>query len=191
MEHLWAPWRLQFILGSHDPGCIFCTRPGAGHSHDAENLILDRRDHCFTLMNLYPYNNGHLLIAPYRHLASLGELSPIELMDLMLCAQEWETVLTRAMNPQGFNLGFNLGKVAGAGYDQHLHLHVVPRWQGDTNFMPALAQTRVLSDSLEHSYVVLRDHLMAYRQEQKEVSRKEPPAAGAVLQPLGSPDETG
>lgn len=180
MEDLWAPWRLQFILGKREAGCIFCDKPAGGVSHDAENLILDRRDHCFTLMNLYPYNNGHLLIAPYRHVATLGELSPLELMDLLLSAQEWEGVLQAAMQPQGFNLGFNLGKVAGAGYDQHLHLHVVPRWQGDTNFMPVLAHTRVLSDSLEHSFAFLCDQLGAYREGQKQLAAKDaglPPEA--------------
>jgi len=151
---------MQYIrmAQENDKGeCIFCTKPAEGD--DRSNLILHRGERCFMIMNLYPYNTGHLMVSPYRH---VGELECLEreereeLMDLTVLAVEAVKV---AMRPQGFNLGMNLGKVSGAGYDEHLHMHVVPRWQGDTNFMPVVAETKVMPESLEENYTRLKEAL--------------------------------
>ncbi len=138
-------------------GCIFCEKPK--RDRDAEELILDRGKRCFALLNLYPYNPGHAMVAPYRH---VGELESLE-------AEEWEELhrlssrLIKAMkdnfNPEGFNVGINIGKAAGAGYDAHLHLHLVPRWVGDTNFMPVLGETKVLPETLDQTYSKIRKAL--------------------------------
>ncbi|MBC7254192.1 MAG: HIT domain-containing protein [Actinobacteria bacterium] len=160
MERLWRPWRMQYIRMSqeNDMGeCIFCTKPAEGD--DRSNLILHRGERCFVIMNLFPYNTGHLMVSPYRH---VGELECLEreereeLMDLTVLAVE---AVKEALSPQGFNLGMNLGKVSGAGYDEHLHMHVVPRWQGDTNFMPVVAETKVMPESLEENYTRLKEAL--------------------------------
>jgi ATP adenylyltransferase len=150
-ERLWAPWRLEYVAGGADqPGCIFCDR---AHGDD---LVVHRGRHAFALMNLYPYSNGHLMIAPYRHVPLPGGLDSDER------AEMWELLdaalgsLSRAMSPDGYNAGLNLGRVAGAGVEHHLHLHVVPRWNGDTNFMPVLGETRVLPELLAQTYERLR-----------------------------------
>ena len=138
-------------------GCIFCTLP-AEH-HDAENYILYRGALCFMMLNRYPYNNGHLMIAPYQHVASIEQLDAATLAELMADAQLALRALRQVMNPDGFNMGINEGKVAGAGFADHVHLHIVPRWNGDTSFMPVLADTKVLPELLSSSYEKLKHAL--------------------------------
>jgi ATP adenylyltransferase len=156
METIWAPWRVGYILGEGEStplpqppnptGCIFCDKPRA--EDDAAHLIVARAKYCFVILNLYPYNNGHLMVAPYRHVARLQDLPPEEISELMIVAQRIEPVLKEKMNFDGMNIGMNVGRVAGAGIDAHLHLHIVPRWSGDTNFMPVLADANVIPQSL-------------------------------------------
>ncbi len=152
MDNLWAPWRMAFIEPKTPPapGCIFCTQPATGR--DAEYHILHRGEHCFMMLNLYPYNNGHLMIAPFAHLGTLEALDAATLAELMAQAQWALRALRLAMNPDGFNMGINQGKVAGAGFAEHIHYHIVPRWNGDTNFMPVLADTKVLPEHLDAVY---------------------------------------
>lgn len=157
MEHLWAPWRMAYIDsgGEKDGGCIFCVK--AAEDNDAENLILHRGERCFVLMNLYPYNNGHLMIAPYVHVPSIEELDAPTLTDIMTTAQQCLAALRDAMHPHGYNMGINQGTTAGAGIADHVHFHIVPRWNGDTNFMPVLADVKVMPDYLENTYRQLKD----------------------------------
>jgi ATP adenylyltransferase len=158
METIWAPWRVGYILGegtdestplpeqSNPTGCIFCDKPRAGD--DAAHLIVARAKYSFVILNLYPYNNGHLMVAPYRHVARLEDLPDEEIAELFLVARRCEPVLKQKLNLDGLNLGMNVGRVAGAGIDAHLHLHIVPRWSGDTNFMPVTADSKVIPQSL-------------------------------------------
>lgn len=152
MDRLWAPWRMQYLVtvDKHEEGCIFCTKPQA--DEDEKNLILLRRKHCFVIMNLYPYNNGHLLIVPYRHTGGIHDLDADTRLELFDTVDYCVEKLRKALNPEGFNVGLNIGRVAGSGIDQHVHLHIVPRWNGDTNFMPVLANTKVISESLQECY---------------------------------------
>jgi ATP adenylyltransferase len=157
MENLWAPWRMEFIQAEKPEGCIFCTFPAqTGEQADRKNLILGRSRHSFAILNRYPYNNGHLMVIPRRHTAEFEDLPGEELDDLHRLLQRSVRVVKEAYRPEGFNLGMNLGKVAGAGIADHLHHHVVPRWGGDTNFMPVLAETKVLIQHLGESYLLLR-----------------------------------
>jgi ATP adenylyltransferase len=152
MEHLWAPWRMTYIGSGDkkDDGCIFCAK--AAENRDEENLLLYRGAHCFVIMNLYPYNNGHLMIAPYAHVPTIEELDATVLADIMITAQRCLSALRGAMHPDGYNMGINQGAVAGAGIADHVHLHIVPRWNGDTNFMPVLGNTKVMPDYLNNTY---------------------------------------
>ena len=146
-RHLRAPWRIEYIRAPRDQGCFFCdywADPGA----DEKNLVLARAAKCFAVMNRYPYNGGHLMIAPQAHVSRLADLGDGVLVEMMRMVQVAEKVLGRVLNPQGYNVGFNLGRPAGAGVADHLHLHVVPRWEGDTNFMPVLDDTRVVPVAL-------------------------------------------
>ena len=146
MEHLWSPWRLAYITGDHPTtGCVFCN---ALTDAAAEPLIVHRGTTCFVILNLFPYNNGHLMVIPNRHIATLGAATADELCELMALTQTAEIALTEAYAPHGLNMGINLGKPAGAGVLDHLHMHVVPRWDGDTNFMSVVGQTRVLPEEL-------------------------------------------
>ena len=155
MERLWAPWRMKYILEApKGDGCIFCEK-WKSHS-DAEDLILCRGERTFAMMNLFPYNNGHLLILPVRHVGDLLDLWPDEQTEIFSLLQRTVAALRKAMDPHGFNIGFNLGVAAGAGIADHLHLHVVPRWKGDTNFMPVVAATRVISEAIEETYRKLK-----------------------------------
>lgn len=148
---LWAPWRMAYIGGARpDTGCLLCTLPR--ETTDRENLILHRGQTTYTLLNRYPYNNGHLMIVPYRHCAGLAEFSAEESLELMRAVQLATQAITQAFHAEGFNVGFNVGKAAGAGIADHLHLHMVPRWVGDTNFMPVLADTKVMPEHLESTY---------------------------------------
>jgi ATP adenylyltransferase len=157
-QRIWAPWRLKYVKGAKDDAggeCIFCVRPGQAEEHDAENLIVHRGERCFVILNKFPYTNGHLMVAPYAHLATLPELDAETVAELMALAQRGMTVLEEVYNPHGYNVGFNQGRVAGAGVEHHIHMHVVPRWGGDTNFMPVLADTRVMPQTLEQSFEAL------------------------------------
>ncbi|MCX7866950.1 HIT family protein [Limisphaera sp. VF-2] len=157
MEWLHAPWRIQYILAPKPPpgdGSLF-TRIAQSNDDEA-NLVVARERSCFALLNRYPYNGGHLMVVPYRQVAELGDLTLEELTELMQLTQRCVTALKRVMNPDGFNIGLNLGRAAGAGIEEHLHLHVVPRWYGDTNFMPVLADTKVLPEALQETAARLR-----------------------------------
>ncbi len=160
MDKIFAPWRMQYILSNSDDneekdtGCIFCKFPTL--DEDEKHLILHRGKYCFVILNAFPYNPGHLMVVPYRHTAELPGLKPEELAEMMSLCQTAHLVLTAVMKPQGFNLGMNLGKVAGAGIDGHLHMHVVPRWNGDTNFMPVLGEVRVISEALNSTWKRLK-----------------------------------
>ena len=151
MENLWAPWRMRYIESVEDEeGCIFCDKPK--EENDRENLILFRSDFSFIIMNKFPYNNGHLLIVPYRHEADFMNLSDDELTDINRLIKKSHAALGEALRPHGINIGLNLGRVAGAGIENHIHYHIVPRWDGDTNFMPVIGQTKVISQGLEETY---------------------------------------
>jgi ATP adenylyltransferase len=156
MQHLWAPWRKEFIKGPKPEGCFFCAAAAADPAQDADHLVLARTELALAILNRYPYNNGHLMVAPKVHLANLEELPPAVANELMAMTQRALRVLRQVLSPHGFNLGINGGKVAGAGVADHVHQHVVPRWDGDTNFMPILADTKILNESLTTSYQELR-----------------------------------
>jgi ATP adenylyltransferase len=146
-------------VGGEDPkpGCIFCNK--ASEDRDEENLILLRGQNCFALMNLYPYNSGHLMIAPYAHVPSIQQLNSETLTDMMMMAQRLLGALQDALGPHGFNLGINQGSIAGAGIADHVHLHIVPRWSGDTNFMPVIGDVKIIPEHIETTYHKLRDRL--------------------------------
>jgi ATP adenylyltransferase len=150
MESLHAPWRIQYILSpkppASDEGSLF-SRIGQS-SDDEGNFVVVRERTCYAVLNTYPYNGGHLLVVPYKETANLNDLTEEELCDLMKLTRRCQRVLTKLMKPDGFNIGMNLGKVAGAGIVEHLHIHIVPRWTGDTNFMPIIANTTVLPEAL-------------------------------------------
>lgn len=148
---LWAPWRLEYIVNAHkNDECIFCTLPKS--SDDRKNLIVYRNTRVFVIMNRFPYNNGHLMVVPYKHTSEMTELSDEEKLELFNTLQISQQVLKKVMVPQGFNVGANFGTIAGAGIDQHIHFHIVPRWSGDTNYMPILAGTKVISESLDNTW---------------------------------------
>jgi ATP adenylyltransferase len=153
MQNLWAPWRMEYIETAREPEpdeCIFCALPRA--QADRENLILWRGRRAFAILNKFPYNPGHLMIAPYTHTADLDVLEPDDLMDIVLGVRRSIGCLRRAMSPDGYNIGINLGRIAGAGIPGHLHYHVVPRWDGDNNFMPVIAETKVIPQLLQRTY---------------------------------------
>ncbi len=154
MEIKWTPWRMAYITQEGDEGCVLCRI--AAEQDDRQNLIVRRGQRCFVLLNLYPYNTGHLMVAPYAHVADLAALDTPAAHELISLAQQSIRALGRALSPQGFNLGMNLGRVAGAGIADHLHLHVVPRWGGDTNFMPLIGGTKLIPELLEETFVRVR-----------------------------------
>ena len=150
MKILWAPWRMEYIVGNREEGCLFCSKLKRGD--DRGNLILYRGERSFMILNRYPFTNGHLMVVPNRHVSSLEELNERETLELMASLKKSLLVLRRALKPDGFNVGMNLGREAGAGIAAHVHFHVVPRWNGDTNFMPVLFDTRVIPEFLEKTY---------------------------------------
>ncbi len=154
-ERLWAPWRLEYIKGPKPDECILCSQPALGE--DREAYIVHRGERCFVMLNAFPYNNGHVMVSPYRHAASLEELGDEETVELALLTRRTLGVLREVYGPDGFNVGVNEGKIAGAGVEGHVHQHAVPRWGGDTNFMPVVADTRVLPEALGDSWRALRD----------------------------------
>ena len=171
-QQLWAPWRLNYITNAveKDPketaakvseqppvGCFLCRY--RDETRDAENYVVDRSEHSLIVLNRFPYNNGHLLIAPREHKATLAELSDVELLDLQKQIRRMVALMTLVMGAEGFNVGLNLGRVAGAGLPGHLHWHIVPRWNGDVNFMPIIADTKVIPQSLDALYQLLKADL--------------------------------
>ena len=148
---LWAPWRIEYITGPKSDQCIFCE-PDPAH-------LVERGERCFALLNAFPYAPGHVMVAPNRHVGDLGDLDDGELLEVMQLAQRLVAAQRSTMNPDGFNVGLNLGRVAGAGIADHLHLHVVPRWEGDNNFMPVLGDTRVIPQALEEARKALVEAL--------------------------------
>lgn len=147
---------MAYILSDKkSEGCVFCQKLAQGPQHDQENYILLRLQHTFAVLNLYPYNNGHTLILPYEHVGSLEELGPAVQAEMMHQVAYFTKLMRWAMNPEGFNVGINIGKAAGAGIDDHIHIHIVPRWQGDTNFMPVVAEMRVIPEWLDDTYAKL------------------------------------
>ena len=155
-ERLWAPWRMAYVSEAGKPSaeCIFCAKPA--EDADAQNLIVWRGEYCFVILNLFPYTSGHLMIVPYRHAPDLASLTDAEWLELGRLMRQCLRALEREYRPDGFNVGFNLGRAAGAGIEGHLHMHIVPRWHGDTNFMATIGETRVLPESLEQTYTRLR-----------------------------------
>jgi ATP adenylyltransferase len=151
-QPLWAPWRMEFILGEKPGGCIFCDLPAAPETEDRANLIVHRSPRSFTILNRYPYNSGHILVVPRAHVSQLGALSPEEWADLQDELRRAVAVLRDTYRPEAMNVGLNLGRAAGAGIEEHLHWHVVPRWNGDTNFMPVLTGTRVVPEALDAAW---------------------------------------
>jgi ATP adenylyltransferase len=155
MEHLFAPWRMEYIGSKQPEGCLFCRVLAAPPSEDEANLVVWRPQGGVVLLNRFPYNNGHLMVAPAAHVPSLTDLDDEQSLQLMWALRRSLTVLERELAPEGFNVGVNLGKVAGAGIPDHVHVHVVPRWNGDTNFMPVLGETKVINQHLASSWAEL------------------------------------
>jgi ATP adenylyltransferase len=157
-ERIWAPWRLEYVQKADEyEGCIFCDKPK--EQEDEKNLLLCRRERAFVMLNAFPYNIGHLMVAPYSHTAELGGLADEEIAEMMALVRDGIGWLMSAYAPQGFNVGLNLGRAAGAGIESHIHLHVVPRWAGDTNFMPVIGDVRVMPEALAQSYKRLKEKI--------------------------------
>jgi ATP adenylyltransferase len=160
MERLWTPWRMSYIGTAEKPaGCIFCVKPT--EQRDEKNFILHRGERAYVLLNLYPYNSGHLMVVPYLHTGDFATLATEIGAEVLALTQRSITALTTVYRPQGYNVGMNLGEVAGGSISAHLHVHVVPRWGGDTNFMPVTAETKVLPETLDQTYRRLRSHFEA------------------------------
>ena len=153
MDKLWAPWRSKYIYLRQNRKCIFCGNKG---SSSKTKYLIRRSAHSFSMLNLFPYNNGHVMVAPYRHVKSLELLTDAELTDIMKLVNKTKTDIDKKLKPHGFNIGLNVGRVAGAGFAGHVHIHIVPRWNGDTNFMPVTAGTKVVSESLDAMYKLLK-----------------------------------
>ncbi len=151
MDKLWAPWRSKFVTKRKNKGCIFCIKK----KQDRKNFIIKRSRLAFAMLNIYPYNNGHVMVSPYRHVKDLKGLNDAEMLDMIKLTAQMQSLLEKKLRPHGFNIGVNTGQVAGAGYKGHIHMHIVPRWTGDTNFMPIIGNTKVVPQSLEELYKIL------------------------------------
>lgn len=145
MDKLWAPWRSKYIYSRKRKGCIFCGTKISGKDN---RFVIERSVHSYSMLNIYPYNNGHVMVAPNRHVKSLELLSSAELADLIKLLNKTKTLIDSKLKPDGYNIGMNVGKVSGAGFAGHIHIHIVPRWNGDTNFMPVISDTKIVSESL-------------------------------------------
>jgi ATP adenylyltransferase len=156
MKQIWAPWRMEYIQEVKSGDCIFCTLPSA--DDDNKNFILYRGKFCFIIMNIFPYNTGHVMISPYRHLSCITRLEENEFTEINRLTRKSVEILRTVKSPEGFNVGFNLGKAGGAGFDEHIHIHIVPRWNGDTNYMPVLAETKVHPEHLRTTYDTMLPH---------------------------------
>ena len=150
MNKLWAPWRMDYIRTPKEDGCVFCKKHQS--TKDRENLLLFRGEESFVLMNLYPYSNGHLMISPYKHTSNTNDISEIGNQEIMSLTNKSMEIIKNIMGADGFNIGANLGKAAGAGIEEHLHFHIVPRWIGDTNFMPVVGNTKVMVEGLQETW---------------------------------------
>jgi ATP adenylyltransferase len=177
MERLWAPWRLQYVTQEKvEGGCIFCDKPKLGDDRAAH--IVRRGKAAYIMLNTFPYNNGHLMIVPFVHTSAFEDLSSDTINEMMALAQDCTRILKAEFNAEGLNLGFNLGACAGAGIKDHLHLHLVPRWAGDTNFMPVIADVRVIPQSLDQSYEIMSG-AFAKEREHEQARRRLEHGAGA------------
>ena len=150
MKQLWAPWRMEYVNSEKSDECIFCSL--SKESNDAKNYILHRGQSVFIIMNIFPYNSAHLMVSPFQHIGCLTKLNVAESKEMTQLTHRCIEILRAAINPDGFNIGYNIGKAGGAGYDEHIHCHIVPRWIGDTNFMPVLAETKVHPEHLKATY---------------------------------------
>jgi len=159
MKRLWSPWRIKYILSPKSQNCVLCEK--MADNRDRENYILYRSSKGCIMLNLYPYNSGHLMVVPLKHVPSLEQLNQEELLDLMNLTVKGIEALRSALKPEGFNIGINIGKAAGAGIVDHVHIHIVPRWEGDTNFMAVMAETKVIPELLDQTY----DRLIGYFRE--------------------------
>ena len=164
MDRLFSPWRSKyiqtFVRSKDGPDvCVLCEAVTAGK--DDENFIVAREKHAYVIMNLYPYNSGHVMVVPYRHIPNITELTDAESLEIMQLLQRMIRALEKVSHPDGYNLGSNLGRTAGAGIDKHVHFHIVPRWNGDTNFMPILADTKIISEEMAETLMKLRKALIA------------------------------
>ena len=156
MKQLWAPWRMEYLKSEKSDDCIFCSLPK--NNDDAKNYILYRGESAFIILNIFPYNSAHLMISPFRHIGCVTNLKPNENAEVNHLTLKCIEILRKVISPEGFNIGYNIGKAAGAGYDEHIHCHVVPRWIGDTNFMPVLGETKVHPEHLKTTYTKLLSH---------------------------------
>ncbi|MBT1073544.1 HIT family protein [Pelotalea chapellei] len=154
MERLWAPWRMEYMMAPQHDSCFLCEAAEAGV--DRNHLVLVKREFCLIMLNRYPYVGGHLMVVPLRHTGELDDLDDAEQLDLLHGVRQARAALRRTSAPEGFNIGMNIGKPAGAGLENHLHIHVVPRWNGDTNFMQPVGELRIISEGLKESYDRLR-----------------------------------
>jgi ATP adenylyltransferase len=166
MDKLWSPWRSKYMDtfkpgNEKDKGCLFCNM--ANTDKDKENYIIHRSNKCFIVMNLYPYNSGHLMIVPYLHTSSMSEFDDETNLDVMKNINLSREILQSSLHPHGFNIGANLGRVSGAGIDDHVHFHIVPRWNGDTNFMPVFNDIKVISEAMEETYDKLKKALVSIK----------------------------
>lgn len=155
MKQIWAPWRIEYIQGEKDAKCIFCA---SAEKDGNESLLLFKGSVSVVMLNKYPYNNGHIMIAPVRHVARLEDITPEEGFDIFRLVRHSSSVLTTLFKPDGLNIGMNVGRAAGAGIDDHIHMHVVPRWNGDVNFMPVLADTKVMPEYLASTFEKMKPH---------------------------------
>ena len=157
MREIWAPWRMEYIMANskENDGCFLCEK--AAQQNDEENYILYRSQHNYVILNAYPYNSGHLMVVPYKHGGDMGDLSADEMADHLRVVSRSLKAMREAIEAQGFNIGMNIGKVAGAGVTDHLHTHIVPRWEGDTNFMPVIADIKVVPEGLKETYRKLKE----------------------------------
>jgi len=165
---LWAPWRIKYLAGKKEKGCLFC-RVKREKKKDKEDYLLFRGKYCLVILNTFPYNNGHLMIAPYRHIKEPSQLKEEEAIEFWRLLNLSVKILKKVLKPEAFNIGINLGRTAGAGFPGHLHLHLVPRWNGDTNFMPVIAKQKVISQSLDKLYQELKKSLRVIRRIVKQI----------------------
>ncbi len=160
-EYLYSPWRIDYILSQKEQGCIFCLKPE--DNDDAKHGIVYRSEHCFVIINLYPYNNGHIMVVPYSHVSSLADLKAEEVNDLFSVVRLSEIVLNEVYHCEGMNIGINEGKSAGAGIAEHIHVHLVPRWVGDVNFMTSIGGKRVIPEAFESTYIKLKEQFDKFK----------------------------
>lgn len=157
MEQLWTPWRMKYIKEEKPDYCVFCKV--IKEKKDKQNFVLIRNKRAISVLNIYPYNNGHIMIIPARHISDFNQITMTENKEMFLQSKAITQALKETIDPQGFNIGLNMGSVAGAGIEEHLHIHIVPRWEGDTNFMPLLGKTKVIPETLSNTYKKLKNNL--------------------------------